>query len=289
MLPNSVPQSRRAASQFGAPIYRHIAWLSLASIFFIEFLTPLGFAHGNLYLPALIFATLSGRRDWLIAIALLAAFLCSLGLIVAPLPSGSSLQIVVSNRLVSLAAIGTTLALGLCYLAQREKITRLSNELAQIRAGQETRYREAQIEIDDIRTRLEDLTRQLHREQRLEDLSGVLDALPLVVWSATKDGTPDFYNKAMSLYTGVPREKLDETGYWLTLVHPDDQDRCLQAWTESLQAGSAHEVHLRIRRYDGDYRWHLMQAQPLRDAQGHITRWYGSAVELPAAYSPDTR
>lgn len=385
MSSNSVLQTRLAASRFGAPIYRHIAWASLSLFFIIEFLTPLGFAHGNLYLLTLVVATLGGHRQWLIATAVIAAFLCSLGLIVSPLPAGSSLQVVVSNRLASLVAIGIVLALGLCYLNQRENNTRLRRDNAQARGdcdssrrwlnlitdstqvgtwcyqldsdrftwseqaarmhgqgsaqpphiryadrfypkayaeklwtlfqrcltegvgfditvpmtnstdGQErSRWvrhqgraqKNSQGEITHVAATLLDVTHQVESEQRLGDLPAHLDALPLAVWTATKEGTPDFYNKTMSDYTGFPREILREPGYWLTLVHPDDQDRFSQVWSESVQAGTAHNIQLRIRRHDGAYCWHLMQAQPLRDALGHITQWYGSAVELPPQCLP---
>lgn len=108
-----------------------------------------------------------------------------------------------------------------------------------------------------------------------------LDALPVVVWSALPNGSINYFNQALSDFSGVPRETLSAPGEWLTVLHPDDQERGTQTWLRCVERGEPYEIQFRIRRHDGQYRWHQIQATPVRDLSGAITKWYGSAVEIP--------
>ncbi len=40
------------------------------------------------------------------------------------------------------------------------------------------------------------------------------------------------------------------------------------------------ELVARLRRFDGEYRWFLFRAVPLRDEQGNIVKWYGSSTDI---------
>ncbi|WP_169449429.1 PAS domain-containing protein [Marinimicrobium agarilyticum] len=126
----------------------------------------------------------------------------------------------------------------------------------------------------------------LSREQFVENAQALqqqLDALPVTVWRAQPDGSIDYFNQALSDYSGEPRETLSAPGEWLTLLHPDDQERCTRHWIRCVESGLPYQTQFRIRRYDGQYRWHQVQATPIRDLSGKITKWYGSAVEIPEA------
>ncbi len=37
---------------------------------------------------------------------------------------------------------------------------------------------------------------------------------------------------------------------------------------------------MRIRRTDGEYRWFLCRAVPLRDKRGKVVKWYGAATDI---------
>ncbi len=50
-----------------------------------------------------------------------------------------------------------------------------------------------------------------------------------------------------------------------------------------MQYGSpacAGELEARLRRFDGEYRWFLFEAVPLRDESGNIVKWYGSSTDI---------
>jgi len=40
------------------------------------------------------------------------------------------------------------------------------------------------------------------------------------------------------------------------------------------------ELEARLRRFDGEYRWFLFRAEPMRDQSGNIVKWYGSSTDI---------
>src|SRR6185503_19632663 len=68
---------------------------------------------------------------------------------------------------------------------------------------------------------------------------------------------------------------------WVNTLHPDDRERSSVVWTQAFSSGNAYEIEYRIRRAaDGQYRWHLGRAVPLRDSSGTIVRWYGTCTDI---------
>ena len=67
---------------------------------------------------------------------------------------------------------------------------------------------------------------------------------------------------------------------WPRTVHPDDVDRYLAAWRLSLASGQPLEQEVRYRRADGEYRWFLSRALPVRNKRGEIVEWYGIAADI---------
>ena len=116
-----------------------------------------------------------------------------------------------------------------------------------------------------------------HSEQRFRQLA---DAMPLIVWTAEPNGTVDYASHALRVYTGIHEPDPHPSQTWKTLLHADDLDPCLAAWTAALQTTSPYRFEFRLRRYDGDYRWHLVQALPIRDQDGTLIKWYGTAIEI---------
>lgn len=120
------------------------------------------------------------------------------------------------------------------------------------------------------------------------NLGLIVNTIPVMVWSARPDGSAEFFNQHYLHYVGLsmgskdwePTTELSE--YWdLTAsIHPDDAvslDATLQAIFASGQPG---EAEARLRRYDGEYRWFLFRANPLRDETGNIVRWYGTNTDI---------
>jgi PAS domain S-box-containing protein len=108
------------------------------------------------------------------------------------------------------------------------------------------------------------------------------NAMPQMVWSTRPDGFHDFYNDQWYEFTGVPYGSTDGEA-WNGMFHPDDQERAWARWRHSLETGEPYEIEYRLRHRDGEYRWTLGRALPVRDAHGTIQRWIGTCTDIHAA------
>ncbi|MEG3124993.1 PAS domain-containing protein [Sphingomonas sp. GB1N7] len=105
------------------------------------------------------------------------------------------------------------------------------------------------------------------------------DSMPQMVWSTLPDGYHDYYNARWYEFTGMPEGSTDGEE-WNGMFHPDDQERAWALWRHSLATGEPYQVDYRLRRADGEYRWTLGRALPLRDETGKIVRWFGTCTEV---------
>ena len=110
-------------------------------------------------------------------------------------------------------------------------------------------------------------------------MRALIDAIPQQIWSGPPDGTLDYCNDRWRSYMGLGLEDLRGDG-WQTMLHPDDRNRVLKAWHESVVNGTPYEQEERHRGGDGTYRWFLARGVPLRNAEGRIVRWYGTNTDI---------
>ncbi|HWM43331.1 MAG TPA: PAS domain S-box protein, partial [Burkholderiales bacterium] len=109
----------------------------------------------------------------------------------------------------------------------------------------------------------------------------IADTIPLMVWSARADGAVDFVNRRVLDYTGLEARELEGWG-WESIVHPEDRESCAAVWNRALARGEPSENDMRLRRADGEYRWHHGSGVPVRGADGRIARWFGICADLEA-------
>src|SRR5437899_48661 len=64
----------------------------------------------------------------------------------------------------------------------------------------------------------------------------------------------------------------------MNAFHPDD--RLVEEWRTALAAGKPFERETRLRRSDGQYRWFLVRAVPLRDERGNVVKWFGVSIDI---------
>jgi PAS domain S-box-containing protein len=63
-------------------------------------------------------------------------------------------------------------------------------------------------------------------------------------------------------------------------MHPDDFPETLNAFSHAIQTGTPWQAVHRLRRADGEYRWHHARGEPLRDGEGRIVQWYGLTIDI---------
>jgi PAS domain S-box-containing protein len=106
-----------------------------------------------------------------------------------------------------------------------------------------------------------------------------VDAIPTLAWSARPDGSAEFLNRRWLDYTGLSADEAADWG-WTVALHPEDRARLMDHWRHLLASGEAGEMEARLRRYDGEYRWFLFRAEPVRDSRGSIFKWYGANTDI---------
>jgi PAS domain S-box-containing protein len=125
----------------------------------------------------------------------------------------------------------------------------------------------------------EKLQRAFDEIKKSEDrLRLVIDTIPTLVWRAGVDGVPDFLNQPALDYTGISLAHAATD--WPRAFHPDDKKGMLVKWAAIRESGMPGGLEARLRRFDGEYRWFLFRAEPLRDESGNIVKWYGSSTDI---------
>ncbi|HET9020153.1 MAG TPA: PAS domain S-box protein, partial [Acetobacteraceae bacterium] len=129
----------------------------------------------------------------------------------------------------------------------------------------------------------EDVTARRAAEAALAEsearFRAITEAMPQMVWSARPDGYTDFFNRRWYDMTGAAPDSL-RGDTWHLLAHPDDGPAMLASWREAASRGQPYEVEYRLRMADGRHRWVLARALPVRDANGRVTRWFGTCTDI---------
>ncbi len=107
----------------------------------------------------------------------------------------------------------------------------------------------------------------------------LVSAMPQQIFITSPDGANRFTNRRWQEYTGQ-RELGSSPWSWLEYVHEADRTAMAAAWTVSMSEGTTFEAERRLRAADGSYAWFLTRAEPLRDAEGRITTWFGTNTDI---------
>ncbi|HSJ99428.1 MAG TPA: ATP-binding protein, partial [Myxococcota bacterium] len=110
-------------------------------------------------------------------------------------------------------------------------------------------------------------------------LRQLADAMPQIVFAADAAGDVDYFNSRWYEYTGLPEGDVDPAS-WGKVLAPQDLERVMTEWPRALRTGQPYELEYPLRRRDGEMRWHLGRAVPIRDAAGRIVRWYGTNTDI---------
>src|SRR5580704_16844013 len=110
-------------------------------------------------------------------------------------------------------------------------------------------------------------------------LRTIIDTIPALAWSARPDGSAEFFNRRWLDYAGLSAEAAADWG-WAAALHPEDRARLMDYWRDVLVSGETGEIEARLRRFDGEFRWFLFRASPLRNDSGMVVKWYGTNTDI---------
>jgi PAS domain S-box-containing protein len=112
-----------------------------------------------------------------------------------------------------------------------------------------------------------------------ERFRAVVDNISQMAWTATASGDVTWYNRRWYEYTGTTFDKMKGRG-WTAIHHPDHFQRVVANFDESLRTGRVWEDTFPLRGKDGQYRWFLSRASPIRDSSGKIQLWFGTNTDV---------
>jgi PAS domain S-box-containing protein len=128
-----------------------------------------------------------------------------------------------------------------------------------------------------------DITEQLEAEKALRASEGrfreLADNISQFAWTADHAGWIYWYNKRWHDYTGTTLEEMQGWG-WQKVHHPDHVDRVVERIRRSFESGTPWEDTFPLRARDGNYRWFLSRALPIRNDAGEVVRWFGTNTDI---------
>jgi PAS domain S-box-containing protein len=113
---------------------------------------------------------------------------------------------------------------------------------------------------------------------QIKQFEFVTDFMPVQLWTARVDGELDYVNKRAVDYFALPLDEIIGPA-WLNMVHPHDQNGCIEVWTHALQTANIYQYEFRLKDKNGEYKWHLAQALPFI-IDGKIIKWFGTNTDI---------
>src|SRR6266581_2690795 len=113
-----------------------------------------------------------------------------------------------------------------------------------------------------------------------QEAQEIVDAIPQTIAVLSPDGQPVYGNRSLLQYTGLTIAEMTSVDFRARVFHPEDVARLREERGGALARGVPFELEQRARRHDGQYRWFLVQYNPVRDEQGRTVRWYATGTDI---------
>jgi PAS domain S-box-containing protein len=167
-------------------------------------------------------------------------------------------------------------------LRRQKAETRKRHAAPTVRRRRSSADQADEVEIED-RRKAEGTIRE--SEYKLRQ---IIDTVPSLVWATGPDGENTYANQRLLDYLGAQYEDFKNRG-WQQFVHPDDLPETVKAFHHAIETGTSYQAEHRVRRSDGEFRWHCARGEPLRDREGRIIQWYGLSIDVDEAKKAEDR
>jgi PAS domain S-box-containing protein len=136
---------------------------------------------------------------------------------------------------------------------------------------------------DGLTVYFRDITERKRTEQALRESEQrfrlLAESLPELVWTSDPFGSLTYLNGRFMAYCGIAPE--DVVGFdWSRILHPDEKERVIEAWTNAVQTGAPYLIELRMCAEDGSFRHFLARAVAMLAESGEVERWVGSCTDI---------
>jgi PAS domain S-box-containing protein len=113
-------------------------------------------------------------------------------------------------------------------------------------------------------------------EQRFRSMA---DSAPVLIWMAGFNRHTYYFNRSWLRFTGRSVSKEYGLG-WTEIVHPDDLERCLNAYKQAFASRHPYSIEYRLRHHDGMYHWILESGAPRFTVEGSLAGYIGSCTDI---------
>ena len=128
-----------------------------------------------------------------------------------------------------------------------------------------------------------DIREELRTRRALQDYETrfalMADNITQLAWIGDAEGSLNWYNRRWFDYTGTTLEEMAGWG-WEKVHHPDHVERVVAHVKEGFGSGTEWEDTFPLRGADGQYRWFLTRAVPLKDEAGKVVCWFGTNTDV---------
>ena len=131
------------------------------------------------------------------------------------------------------------------------------------------------------------ITRDISESKRAEEalreseqrFQAMANGIPQLAWMAEADGHIFWYNQRWYDYTGTTFAQMEGWG-WQSVHDPEILPSVIERWKGSIARGEPFDMEFPLRGGDGSFRTFLTRIMPVRDAEGHVTRWFGTNTDI---------
>ena len=117
-------------------------------------------------------------------------------------------------------------------------------------------------------------------QSELTHLKELIESIPQLAWTSDTKGNIDYFNKEWYLYTGADEEKFNEW-HLADYILEEDRERFLTVSQERMKREEAFQLQIRFfKNVDKNYYWHIIQQRPVKEKNGKIKFWIGTATDI---------
>ncbi|MEO8413281.1 MAG: PAS domain S-box protein [Ginsengibacter sp.] len=126
----------------------------------------------------------------------------------------------------------------------------------------------------DITERKKNEREMKESEERFRTLA---ETLPQLVWVTDANGQQEYASRRWKEYSGIDPVDVET---WQQILHPEDIEKINNSWAKSLTSGGRYREEVRLKNNQGNYLWHFVQGEAIRNENGEIVKWIGAFTNI---------